>query len=55
MWSLRFWKLITVKEEIIDSKSDFQDTQIYAAFNNDDEVIIEESSLSSRFNYQKEI
>ena len=51
---MRSWKIILIEEEAVDSKSEFQDIQTYAAFDNDDEVIIK-GSLSSRFNYQEEI
>jgi len=51
---LRTGKIIFIKKEAVDSKSEFQDMQTYAAFDNDDKVIIK-GSLSSRFNYQEEI
>ncbi len=53
--NLRFQKLLTIDEEVIDSEPKFQDVQTFATFNNDNDEIIIERSLSNRFNYQKEI
>jgi len=53
--NLRFQKILTIDEEVIDSEPKFQDVQTFATFNNDNDEIIIERSLSNRFNYQKEI
>ncbi len=47
--------MILIKEETVNSESDFQDVQTYAVFDDDDKVIIRESSLSHQFNYQEKI
>jgi len=47
---LRFQKLISIEEEAVNSKFDFQDVQTYATFDNNNKVIVG-GSLLSKFNY----